>query len=496
MDKIISAEKMRQLEQNVFGLGIDSFAVMEKAALRIYDTVAKRFDRHSKILAVCGKGNNGGDGLAATRMLKMSGYDVSAWLPFGEPATADAEKNFEIVKKLGIDLTEPKNLSKFDVIIDALFGTGLSKDVESDIPEKINCSGAFIISADIPSGISSDTGRVCKTAVKADLTVALGFKKYGHSVYPGREYCGEIIVADIGIPMGGECDTFETDSEFVKNAIPRTKTDAHKGDMGRICVIAGSKGFTGAAVLCCEAALKSGSGLVSLFTPENLNEIYEKKITEAMTLPISCKDFIDAELLLKHSEKLKNADAVVIGPGLSKNCDAGKIIKFLLDNEIPTVIDADGINSLAANINILHEKKGKVILTPHIGEFSRLTGLSVEEILTDRLGYARKLAIEYGVVLVLKGAGTVIALPSGKAFINHTGNSGMATGGSGDVLSGIIGALLARGTPAEESAVCGVYIHGLAGDFAAEKLGCDSMLPTDTISFLHNAFLEIKNTDC
>ena len=494
MKRLVSAEKMKQLEKRVFDLGVDSFAVMEKAALRIADEIVARTDVSAKILVVCGKGNNGGDGLAVARMLKMSGYDVTVCLPFGEPATADAQKNFEIVKKLDINITQPADFSGFDVIIDALLGTGLCKDVESDIPEKINLSGAYVVAADIPSGISSDTGAVCKTAVKADLTVALGFKKYGHLVYPGKEYCGQTVVHDIGIPFDGWCDTFETDVEFVRNTVPAPKNNVHKGDMGKLSVIAGSRGFTGAATLCCEAALKSGSGLVTLFTPENLNEIYEKKLTEAMTLPLKCENSIDADLLLEHADKLKASDAVVIGPGLGKECDAVKIIKFLFENEIPTVIDADGINALSANINILSEKKGEVILTPHMGEFSRLTGGSVEEILMDRLGMARKFAVEYGVTLVLKGPGTIIVRPDGKAYINHTGNSGMATGGSGDVLSGIIGAFLARGIPAAESAVAAVYIHGLAGDIAAGKLGRESMLPTDTISCLPDALM-IKNQE-
>ena len=494
MDKIVSAEKMRSLEASVFDLGVDSFAVMEKAAMRIVDAITERFSAENRILVVCGKGNNGGDGFAAARMLAQKGYCVAVCLPFGEPATADAIKNFKTVKKLGIDIiSADEEFGNYDIIIDALLGTGLSKDVNSDIPEKINRSGAYVVAADIPSGISSDTGAVMETAVKADLTVALAFKKYGHSVYPGKEYAGEIVVADIGIPFDGDCDTFETDAEYVRGILPEAKRDAHKGDNGRICVIAGSKGMTGAATLCCEAALKSGGGLVSLFTPENLNDIYEKKLTEAMTVVLPCSNFIDAELILEQKNRLLAADAVVIGPGLGRECKTEKIIEFLFENKIPTVIDADGINAIAENINILLRDKGDVILTPHMGEFSRLADMPVEEILADRLGEARRFAMKYGVTLLLKGAGTVIALPDGKAFINHTGNSGMATGGSGDVLSGIVGALMARG--AGNATVAAAYIHGLAGDIAADKLGEESMLPTDVIGNLHSAFLKIKNQE-
>ncbi len=496
MDRLVSAEKMRLFEEKVFSLGIDSFAVMEKAALRIFDEVKKRISPSSKVLVICGKGNNGGDGLAVARMLEMDGFDVKICLPFGEPSTADAIKNFEIVKKLGIDIVGDAEFDRFDVIVDALLGTGLSKNVKSDIPGKINSSGAFVISADIPSGISSDTGAVMENAVKADVTVALAFKKYGHSVYPGKEFCGEIVLADIGIPFSGECDTFETDTDFVRQILVPAKKDAHKGDMGRLCVVAGSKGMTGAATLSCEGALKSGAGLVTLFTPGNLNEIYEKKLTEAMTLPLDCEDSVDADKLMEHKDRLTSADAVIIGPGLGRDCDGAKIIEFIFENKIPAVIDADGINALAANINILRGVKGDVVLTPHIGEFSRLTGLSTQEILSDRLALARKFAVEYGVTLLLKGAGTVVALPDGKAYINHTGNCGMATGGSGDVLAGITGAFLARGMGAPMSAVAAAYIHGLAGDIAKETLGETSMLPTDIINCLHSAFLKIKNQDC
>lgn len=494
MDKIVSAEKMRALEAEVFALGVDSFAVMEKAAMRVCDSVCEKFPEKCRILVVCGKGNNGGDGFAAARMLAQKGYEVAICMPFGEPSTPDAKKNFEIAKRLEIKfVSENENFKSYNIIIDALLGTGASKELLSDVPEKINSSGAFVVAVDIPSGICSDTGAVLKNAVKADLTVALAFKKYGNSVYPGKEYAGETVVADIGIPFSGECDSFETDEEFVKRLMPCVKQDAHKGENGRIVVVAGSKGMTGAASLSCEAALKSGGGLVSLFTPDNLNDIYEKKLTEAMTVALNCNDYIDADLVLEQKERLLGADAVVIGPGLGRECRAEKLIEFLFENKIPTVIDADGINAVAANINILLQEKGEVVLTPHMGEFSRLTGLSVEEILADRLGTARKFAVKYGVTLLLKGAGTVIAMPDGGAYINHTGNSGMATGGSGDVLSGIVGAFLAK--KVEKCAVAAAYIHGMAGDMAAQKLGKESMLPTDIINELHCAFLKIRNRE-
>lgn len=496
MDKIVSAEKMRSLEKRIFDLGVDSFAVMEKAAMTISCEVKKRFDISSKVLVLCGKGNNGGDGFAVARMLYLDGYEVAVCMPLGEPSTDDAVKNYEILKRLNIEIiSDEEDFNKFDVIIDAILGTGISKEVDLPIIDKINSSQAFIIAADIPTGICSDTGKVLKMAVKAHLTIALAFKKMGHSVYPGKGYCGEIILKDIGIPFEGSHDTFETNAEFVRDILPTADVQAHKGNMGRISVIAGSKGFTGAATMCCQSALKSGGGLVTLFTPENLNEIYEKKLTEAMTLPLDCNDYLREELVLEKSEVLKKSDTVIVGPGLGRDTDAAKIIEFLFENEIPTVIDADGINAIASNINILNGKKGKTVFTPHVGEFSRLTGFSTEKILSDRLGHAREFAVKYGVTLVLKGAGSIIAQPDGVCFINHTGNSGMATGGSGDVLSGILGAFLARGMSAENAAVAAVYIHGLAGDIARKNLGSESMLPTDTISFIHKAFLKIRNQD-
>lgn len=493
MEKLVSAEKMRELENRIFEFGVDSFAVMEKAAMRITDVILSRFPTNTKVLSVCGRGNNGGDGIAAARMLSLKGYDVTIALPFGSPKTLDAAKNLDVAEKIGIKISSgDEDFSCYDLIIDALLGTGITSDVECNIPDKINKSGAFVLSADIPSGINSDTGQIMKSAVKADVTVAIGYKKYGHSIYPCKEYCGEIIVADIGIPYEN-ADAFETDEGFVKTILPHVKNDAHKGDMGRISVVAGSKGFTGAATLCTEAALRSGCGLATLFTPENLNEIYEKKLTEAMTLPLKCNDSIDADEVIKNKDKILKSNAVIVGPGLGRDCDANKIIRFLFKNEIPAVIDADGINAVAENINILSGKKGPTVLTPHIGEFSRLTGLSADEILKNRLVEARKFATKYNIVLILKGAGSVVALPNGVCYVNHTGNRGMATGGSGDVLSGIVGALLASGIGAEKSAVAATYIHGLAGDFAAEKFGADSMLPTDMVNEIYSAFLKIKN---
>ncbi len=494
MIKLISPEKMRELEKKTFDLGIDSFAVMEKAASRVFDYVKEKFDQKKKVLVVCGKRNNGGDGLAVARMLFLSGYDVTVCTQFERPSTADAAKNFDIVKKLSIKfVSEEDSFEKYDVIVDALFGTGLSGEICSKLPEKINASGAHIVAVDIPSGISAQTGAVCGSAVKADTTITFEYKKYGHSVYPGKEYCGKIVVGDIGLVSDIEFDAFETDGQLVKQFLPQTSVTAHKSELGKLCVIAGSVGMTGAATLCCEGALKSGCGLITLFTPENLNEIYEVKLTEAMTKHLPGEDFIRADKLLEKSDMLLSANAVVIGPGLGRKCDAAEIIRFLFENEIPTIIDADGINAVAANINILNEKKGQVVITPHLGEFARLTGVSIDDINKNKLALARSFATEYGVVLVLKGAGTIVATPSGKCYVNHTGNCGMATGGSGDVLAGVAGALLAKTGDGEKSAIAAAYIHGLAGDFAKAMLGEESMLPTDTIKYLKDAFNMIKN---
>ncbi len=304
---------------------------------------------------------------------------------------------------------------------------------------------------------------------------------------------GEIVFAPLDfVPAETKC--FYPDEEDIADMIPDMAADEHKGSMGRLCIIAGSKGMTGAATLSALGALRSGAGLVSVVIPDNLNTIMEIKLTEAMTVPAACENSLTFDAAKKAIDSVV-ADAYVIGPGLGRGEDIYKIVEYVIKKDVPVVIDADGINALCGNIDILKNSGGKVVLTPHPGEAARLLGISTEDVQNNRIKLAKSFAAEYNVAMVLKGAGTVTAAPDGSTYVNSTGNPGMATGGSGDVLSGIIGAFMARGMSVKDAAVAGVYVHGLAGDIAARQIGRMGMLPTDTAKCVATALQRIKNPE-
>ena len=483
--KILNSDRMRFEDSRASEFyGIPGIVLMENAANETVCILENKIEMsNKKTVVVCGGGNNGGDGLAIARKLFCKGYDVSVYAAFDKDKLTEASAiNYNSVLKLGISFTN--DISDADVVVDALLGIGISGEVRSNYAEiisKINNSCAFIISVDVPSGICADTGRVCGCAVQADCTVAMAYGKPGLYTGKGKLHSGEVFVADICLPPDDEADIFIIDEEFVNVYYKKINPDAHKGTNGTLVVAAGSKGMTGAATLCCMAALKSSAGIVKLLVPENLNEIMEIKLTEVITLPVNSKDYFaenDADTLLENFK-----EAIVIGPGLGRNPETVKFVQKVIKNaDVPLVIDADGIYAVSMNIDIIREAKKNVILTPHPGEFSRLCGLSVQDIENDRIGSARDFAIKYGVTLLLKGPGTVVAEPDGRVYVNSTGNEGMAKGGSGDVLAGIIGALLTRGV--SHAAVLGAFFHGKAGDKAADVLGKDSMLPTDILNYI------------
>lgn len=494
--KLFTCEQMRELDSKTISLtGIPGIVLMENAALGVMNRIQVRFNSLKGIKAVvaCGKGNNAGDGYAIARHLCNKGAKVDVLAAF-DPLnlSGDARTNYIAAKNMGINITDDlKVINGKALIIDAIFGTGISGDITGSAKEAIECinnSGAYIIAVDIPSGIDGDSGNICGLAVKANETVVFGFLKTGLATYPAPSYTGSLSVCDISIPKYIEnsvfCNTYLTDIDFVKSLIPAIYPDANKGNMGKVLVIAGSLGMTGAAALCCEAALRSGAGLVTLAIAKELNAIMEIKLTEAMTLPICEGSSLSIEAIEPIRAKAKWADAMVFGPGLGQSQDIYTILETLIKEiKIPLIIDADGINALCKNINILKEAK-QIVLTPHPGEFARLTGLSIEQVQGNRLQLAREFASKWQVTLVLKGARTVIALPDGTAYINPTGNPGMATGGSGDVLCGIIAALAARTINIGNAAVAGVYMHGQAADNAANALSQLSLLPTDIINNL------------
>lgn len=490
MLELVSSKEMKVIEQKTFAQGAIPIDVMEKAAEAVADFVNLRFDKDAKICVVCGKGNNGGDGYAAARILHNLGYDVCIYNVFETLQTEDAKTNFDAAANLGIPFVKKIDA---DVVIDAVLGIGINGGCSLDIIDEINESGAYVIAVDVPTGTDADTGAVLEKAVRADATVTFGYIKTGLLQYPGKTLAGEIVLAPLDF-VSADTKCFYPDEEDIAGMIPDIAADEHKGSMGRLCIIAGSKGMTGAATLSAMGALRSGAGLVSVVIPDNLNAIMEIKLTEAMTVPAKCEDSLTFDAAKEAIDSVK-ADAYVIGPGLGRGEDIYKIVEYVLKKDVPVVIDADGINALCGNIDILKKSAGKVVLTPHPGEMAHLLGVSIGDVQSGRINLAKNFAKEYNVTMVLKGAATITAAENGATYINSTGNPGMATGGSGDVLSGIIGAFAARGMSAEYAAAAGVYVHGLAGDIAAGKIGQLGMLPTDMAKCISMALQRIKNPE-
>ena len=489
--KVAMSAEMRRIDLSASeDYGIPGLVLMESAGRETAYVVQELLRRTGgkRVCIFAGKSNNGGDGFVAARYLANQGFHVQVCLLAEIAAlSGDAAVYFAALQKMGIDvlgITEERDWDKAglavsfaDCLVDALIGTGLQGELTDRMAAAIdlmNSSVKPIVAVDIPSGVEADTGRVTRTAVKASHTVTFGLPKPGLYLYPGADYAGEVKVADIGIPAellrSASIQQNIITAETVRDMLPQRPRDAHKGSCGRVGVIAGSVGMTGAAVLSATGALRAGAGLVTLGIAASLNPVVEVKLTEVMTLPFpeSANGTFGARALPFMEElALKNA-VTLIGPGLGRSEETQAAIRqFVREARCPLVIDADALAALAGEIDILQQTEALAVLTPHLGEMALLTGLTVEEISQDRLYIARQAAMEWASIVVLKGAGTVIAFPDGEAYINPTGNSGMATGGTGDVLAGMIAGFIAQGISSHSAAVAGVYVHGLAGDLAA-----------------------------
>lgn len=498
--KACFAAQMREIDKSASELaGIPSIVLMENAAISCVKHLEKIDLKNKRTAIFCGKGNNGGDGFAIARHLINKGIEASVFLVCGSDFSGDALTNYEILSKMGADISEildedslKYKIMSYDIVVDAIFGTGIKgeiKGIAAEVIEAINKYAKYVFSVDIPSGVNADDGSIGNVAVRADMTVTFAAYKIGMLSFPGADFCGKIIVEDISIPkyIKEHININVIDQKIAENIMPKRKANSHKGDYGKLFIVGGSKGLTGAPAMAAEAALRCGCGLVTVGIPENLNDIMETKLTEPMTLPLSQTDgFIDSASAAEILKKAEGCDALVFGPGIGRKPEITDILREILKNsKIPVIIDADGLYVLSKDMDMLFGCSCNLIFTPHEMEFSRLTGYSPEEIQKNRLSLSEKFASELGVTLVLKGAKTIVTTPEGKQYINITGNDGMATGGSGDVLAGMIGAFLARGCTECEAAVLGVYCHGLAGDKAAEILGKDSLMPSDIISSIH-----------
>jgi len=498
-DYIMTKEQMRLCDAGAIeSTGIPGVVLMENAALAVIDVIKERFSPKDTSFAIfAGKGNNAGDGFAIARHLYNMGSNVVVYLTQGSFFDGDANTNYRIIRSLGIpviDLSGEEYIKNYiesaDCVVDAIFGTGLSgspRGVAADAISAINKYSCFTISVDIPSGVDANTGDIFSEAVKADITVTFQAYKRGLLLYPGAENSGEVILKDIGIPKyilesrGGRM--FAPIKEDILNAIPKRRDNSNKSDYGKLFVVGGSVGMAGAVSMSLKASLRCGVGLVTAAVPQSINNIIQTKIDEAMTMPLpDQKGKITSEMWDKVADRANKCDAVLIGPGIGRGEEVTEfVINFLKALTVPVVIDADAIYALSKKKDIIKEIKTDIIITPHSKELEYLTGIDVGEIEKDRPGVAIDTAKELGLTLVLKGHHTIIAAPDGDSSVNLTGNSGMAGAGSGDVLSGMIGAFLAKGMTPYDAAVSGVYLHGLAGDIAMKKLGKESMNATDII---------------
>ncbi|MFC1568910.1 NAD(P)H-hydrate dehydratase [bacterium] len=512
MEMLVTAEEMREMDrQTIEDVHLPGLLLMEHAGMAVADMAVEMLDEvdGDTISIFCGKGNNGGDGFVTARILFQQGWMVTVFL-VGNPEDlgGDAQINFNAVQALGINIVllnsekDLPNIDSADLIIDALLGTGIRGEVTGFVAllmDWINQSPIQVLSVDVPSGLHCDNGQFEGACIEADATVTFGELKRGLVVPPGRDLAGLVDIAEIGIPYQ-VADSINVKTWLVEDSdclvrLPSRPVSAHKGDFGKLLVLAGSRGLTGAAALTSMAALRTGSGLVVLGCPAGSNSILESKLTEVMTQPLSETEQGSLSLSAEGEiqSQLEWADVLAIGPGLSQHSETQTLIrKIVMDCELPMVIDADGLNAFTDQPGSFKKKKGPFILTPHPGELARLTHLEMGDIESDPIEIARKWACEWQCVLVLKGAPTVIGHPDGHVYVNSTGNSGMATAGSGDVLTGIIAGLLAQGCSVQDASICGVYLHGLAGDLVIEDDSDRALIASDITETLGMAFQSLE----
>ncbi len=515
---VVTAEEMRELDRlTIEQFGVPGLTLMERAGEAIAEAIVKRFSGIARrgVLIVAGKGNNGGDGLVVARLLKKKRIPCEvALLARQDELSPDATQNLRAFLKLKGKVSEiasgnfdrlSQRLSKNGLLVDAILGTGMKNEVRGLFAEAItlmNASGLPIVAIDIPSGLDSDKGTPLGVAIQAEMTVALGYPKLGEVIYPGLDYVGDVVVGDIGIDARAVAQvaprTELLERREVGWLVPRRAADSHKGSYGHLLVVAGSRGKTGAAVLACRAAMRSGAGLVTLAASRSLNSIFASSLVEIMTEPLRENSREEMEPLSDDEWRmlLERKNALLFGPGIGVNDTTRNIVRWLLRNlDMPWVIDADGLNNLALELNRLRHAKRAPILTPHPGEMARLIGKDTAAVNADRVGIARSFAVEHRCHLVLKGARTLIASADGKVFINPTGNPGMASGGMGDVLAGMITALLGQGLGAEDAMKLGVYLHGFAGDRVAAAKGEIGLIASDIIDDLPAALSAVAQAN-
>ncbi|WP_242342382.1 NAD(P)H-hydrate dehydratase [Anaeromyxobacter terrae] len=495
--RLVGSAEMRAIDRAAIdAFGVPSLALMDRAGRAVAEAARALAAPGGRFVVVCGGGNNGGDGYVAARILRAAGRDARVLsLVAAARLTGDARATREEAERAGVPIDEAVELGGLDagpgdVVVDAIFGTGLSRAPEGAFARAIEridaarAAGARVVAVDVPSGLSADTGRPLGACVRADRTVTFAFQKRGLVLHPGPSFAGEVTVADIGIPAEAAarvpalCELLEADQ--ARALLPPRRPDAHKGDAGRLLVVAGSPGKTGAAHLALTGALRGGAGLVTLASRAEALPLALFGRPEAMSTAVPGAGPLGRADLQALLAAAKGMDALAIGPGIPRGDETGELLRALLERaRLPAVLDADALNALTDDPSRLAALGVPLVLTPHPGEMARLCGTTIDAVQADRIGVAAEKARLWRATIVLKGARTVVADPEGPAAVIPTGNAGMATGGTGDVLAGLIGALLAGGLAPGAAARVGAWVHGRAGDRVAARLGERGLLAGD-----------------
>lgn len=518
--RLITGTQMKKLDKwAVQEYGVPSLLLMENAGGAVVKKAEQLLGNlHGRqVIILAGKGNNGGDALVVARRLHESGAEVRLFLLFSpEEFGNDALENWRLVEKKGLKwhiLSDENSfyllrlrLNQCDLVVDGIFGTGFKGKPEKNIMrviQAVNESNAIVVAIDIPSGLEADSGQVAGACIKADYTVTFAWAKRGLVVFPGKEYVGQLEIANISLPQEAinelPTEEYYVDMDFVEKILPPINWQGHKNNYGQILVIAGSAGMTGASYFACKAAYRSGAGVVTACLPRTLAMSFDMALPEVITRGVeeTPQNTLDKAAWPEIEQLLENKKAVVFGPGLSKQESIGHILEELLINlKVPLVIDADGLNVLAQNTGIIKNKNIPVILTPHPGEMARLLNIPIELVQADRIGAALEAAEKLNSIVVLKGAASITATPQGIVYINSTGCPALATAGTGDILAGLIGGFLAQGIDPVEAAYFGVFVHGLAGDFAAVEKGMRGTMASDVLEALPYALKSIEEKVC
>lgn len=514
--RLVKASEIQEMDRKTIQeLGIPGVVLMENAGRGASRAFLEHFlpEPEATVAIVCGRGNNGGDGYVVARYLHNAGLKpVVIILANKGDIRGDALVNLKVIQAMGLKIMETPELeswqkvreilNKAQYVVDAILGTGINSPVRefyAKVIEEINTLGKPVMAIDIPSGLNADTGAIMGVAVRADLTVTFGFPKVGTFIFPGASFAGRIVRIDISIPeqVSSQVQSFArlTEPHHIMDALLPPKPDIHKGHRGHLLILAGSPGKTGAACLAALGALRAGAGLVTVGVPANLNPIIEAKLTEAMSIPLpeTQEGTLSLAVLDMMPELLEGKTALALGPGLTTNPQTAKLVREILTYcPIPMVIDADGVNALAGHSQLINGAKAPVVLTPHPGEMARLIDSTSAHVQSDRIGTATSFVQSHPCCLVLKGARTLIVTRDGQLWINPTGNPALASGGSGDVLTGLVGGFLARRISPELSAISGVYIHGLAADFLAQEMGEAGLMAGELLEVIPHLTLSLS----